>query len=190
MGCGGCASASSDPPVATASTGPGARAARSESSGATAGASTLWDMLCCAKVVDARLKPSVCTSEPLNCIVYDGGQWLKSIFTSVALWKSPPRRYMRASPASKNGARLAAGTADCSPLGRLTRYECAASCFRMAPCSIPEDVELQNTRWDEPTHGAVSPFLATWERFYTEQWDAKAPGTFQVKASQGKPKHS
>lgn len=51
-------------------------------------------------------------------------------------------------------------------------------------------LELQNTRWDEPTHGAVSPFLATWERAYTEQWDAKAPGTFQVKASQGKPKHS
>ena len=50
-------------------------------------------------------------------------------------------------------------------------------------------LELQNTRWDEPTHGAVSPFLATWERAYTEQWDAKAPGTFQVKASQGKPKH-
>ena len=50
-------------------------------------------------------------------------------------------------------------------------------------------LELQNTRWDEPTHGAVSPFLATWERAYTEKWDAKAPGTFQVKASQGKPKH-
>ncbi|WP_374928301.1 CocE/NonD family hydrolase [Kytococcus sedentarius] len=50
-------------------------------------------------------------------------------------------------------------------------------------------LETQNTRRDVPTHGAVSPFLGRYVEAYTEQWDAKVPGTFTVKASQGKPKH-
>ena len=47
-------------------------------------------------------------------------------------------------------------------------------------------LELQNTRHDVPTHGVTAPFLNRYVKAYTEQWTAKAPGTFTVKASQGR----